>query len=83
MAGELGYTSVLMWNGTFGDATLETPAQILGLAEQWLKPGTIMLGHLNHTPILSLFDQIQGIIAARNLDPVTLDEMFGTSRETG
>ncbi len=83
VAGELGYTSVLMWNGTFGDATLETPAQILGLAEQWLKPGTIMLGHLNHTPILSLFDQIQGIIAARNLDPVTLDEMFGTSRETG
>lgn len=83
VAGALGYTSILMWNGTFGDATLESPEQIIGLAEQWLKPGTIMLGHLNHPPILSLFAQIQSIIASRNLDPVTLDEMFGTSRLIG
>ncbi|MGH8994795.1 MAG: polysaccharide deacetylase family protein [Acidimicrobiales bacterium] len=82
-AGALGYTSILMWNGTFGDATLETPEQIIGLAEKWLKPGTIMLGHLNHAPILELFDQIQSIIASRSLDPVTLDEMFGTSRLVG
>jgi len=83
VAGELGYTKVVMWNGTFGDATVETPEQIISLAEQWLRPGTIMLGHLNHRPILSLFDQIQTIIAQRNLDPVTLDEMFGTSRSIG
>jgi peptidoglycan/xylan/chitin deacetylase (PgdA/CDA1 family) len=83
VAGALGYTSILMWSGTFGDATLETPEQIISLAEQWLKPRTIMLGHLNHTPILDLFDQIQSIIASRNLDPVTLDEMFGTSRLIG
>ena len=83
VAGALGYSSILMWNGTFGDATLETPEQIVSLAEYWLKPGTIMLGHLNHTPILDLFDQIHSIIASRNLDPVTLDEMFGTSRLIG
>lgn len=59
------------------------PTQIIALAEQWLKPGTIILGHLNHTPILSLLDQIQSIITARNLDPVTMDEMFGTSRPVG
>ena len=80
VAGDLGYTQILMWNGTFGDATPETPTQILALAEQWLKPGTIMLGHLNHPTILGLFDQIEAIIAERNLEPVTLDEMFGTSR---
>ncbi len=83
VAGDLGYTQILMWNGTFGDATPETPTQILALAEQWLKPGTIMLGHLNHPTILGLFDQIEAIIAERNLEPVTLDEMFGTSRLTG
>ena len=42
-----------------------------------------MLGHLNHPTVLSLFGQIQSLIAERNLDPVTLDEMFGTSRATG
>lgn len=83
VAAELGYTTILMWNGTFGDATPETPTQIIGLAEQWLRPGTIMLGHLNHPAILGLFDQIESIISSRNLQPVTLDEMFGTSRTTG
>ncbi len=83
IAAELGYTTILMWNGTFGDATPETPTQIIGLAEQWLRPGTIMLGHLNHPAILGLFDQIESIISSRNLQPVTLDEMFGTSRTTG
>jgi peptidoglycan/xylan/chitin deacetylase (PgdA/CDA1 family) len=83
VAATMGYTKILMWNGTFGDATVETPQQIIGLAQQWLQPGTVMLGHLNHPAILSLFDQIQGIIASRNLEPVTLDEMFGTSRAAG
>jgi peptidoglycan-N-acetylglucosamine deacetylase len=83
VAGELGYTTILMWNGTFGDATVETPTELIQLAEQWMQPGTIMLGHLNHPAILSLFDQVQHIITSRNLQPVTLDEMFGTSRITG
>jgi peptidoglycan-N-acetylglucosamine deacetylase len=42
-----------------------------------------MLGHANHPTILSLFPQVQAIIAQRNLQPVTLDEMFGTSRVIG
>lgn len=83
VAADLGYTSILMWNGTFGDATVETPTQLIALAEQWLTPGTIMLGHLNHPTILSLFSQIESIITDRNLEPVTLDEMFGTSRGIG
>ena len=83
VAADLGYTTILMWNGTLGDATLESPTELIGLAEEWLKPGTIMLGHLNHPTVLSLFQQIESIIGSRNLDPVTLDEMFATSRATG
>ena len=82
-AGELGYTNVLMWNGSFGDSTAISPQQLLGLAEKYLTPGTIMLGHLNHPTILSLFGRIEQIIAERKLAPVTLDEMFGTSRMVG
>ena len=43
----------------------------------------INLGHANHPPVLSCFDQLVAMIHSRNLTPVTLDEMFGTSRATG
>jgi peptidoglycan/xylan/chitin deacetylase (PgdA/CDA1 family) len=80
IAGELGYTNILMWNGSFGDSEAISPAQLLSLASQYLQPTTIMLGHLNHPTILSLFPQIQALIEQRDLQPVTLDEMFGTAR---
>ena len=83
VAGELGYTSILMWNGSFGDAALLTPRALIGQAEKWLDPGRIVLGHLNHPTVLSLFPEIEAIITRRRLDPVTLDAMFGTSRATG
>ena len=83
LAAGVGYTNILMWNGSFGDSTVISPQQLMGLANQYLKPGTIMLGHLNHDVIFPLLPQIQQIIAQRNLDPVTLDEMFGSSRATG
>lgn len=83
LAASLGYTKTLMWNGTLGDSTVETPAEILALAEKWVQPGTVMLGHLNHTAVLSVFDEIASLIASRDLTAATLDEMFGTSRATG
>ncbi|HXA33501.1 MAG TPA: polysaccharide deacetylase family protein [Acidimicrobiales bacterium] len=82
-AANLGFTNIMMWNGSFGDSEVISPQQLMNLAQQYLTPGTIVLGHLNHPTVLSLFGQIQSLIAERNLDPVTLDEMFGTSRITG
>jgi peptidoglycan/xylan/chitin deacetylase (PgdA/CDA1 family) len=83
IAGNLGYTNLLLWNGTFGDSALISADLLLSLAEQWLKPGTILLGHANHPTVLGLFDQIEAIIASRGLHPMTLDEMFSTSRRHG
>ena len=83
IAGNLGYTNVVMWNGSFGDARLLTPDVLLTQARLYLTPGTIMLGHANHPTITSMFGEIQQLIRDRNLAPVTLDEMFGTSRNGG
>jgi peptidoglycan-N-acetylglucosamine deacetylase len=83
VAGDLGYTKILLWNGSFGDSTPISAAQLLNLAGQFLKPGTIMLGHANYPTIESLWGQIRLMIAERGLTPVTLDEMFGTSRNAG
>jgi peptidoglycan/xylan/chitin deacetylase (PgdA/CDA1 family) len=83
IAAELGYTKVLMWNGTFGDATVETPQELMAEAVEYLRPGTIMLGHANHPTVIHLLGPIQDLISQRRLEPVTLDEMFGTSRAVG
>jgi peptidoglycan-N-acetylglucosamine deacetylase len=83
LAASIGYTNVLMWDGSYGDSTLLRPRTLLALAREYLHPGVIMLGHANHPTVTHLFPQIAEIIAARGLHPVTLDEMFGTSRSTG
>jgi peptidoglycan/xylan/chitin deacetylase (PgdA/CDA1 family) len=83
LAASIGYTNVLMWNGSYGDSTLLKPAELLNIARQYFHPGAIMLGHANHPTVTQLFPQIAQIIANRGLHPVTLDEMFGTSRSTG
>jgi peptidoglycan-N-acetylglucosamine deacetylase len=83
LAASIGYTNVLMWNGSFGDSTPLRPWGIMSLARQYLRPGVVMLGHANHPTVTHLFRQIGEIITARGLHPVTLDEMFGTSRSTG
>lgn len=83
LTGELGYTRTVMWNGSYSDSEVITPEFLMSQAEKYLQPGVIMLGHANHPTVLGLFDQIQALIKQRNLDPVTMDEMFGTSRATG
>lgn len=79
-AARAGYPRTVLWNGSYGDARLLKPDVLMGEAKKWLRPGTIMLGHANHPTVLGLFDQIQELIKQRNLQPVTLDEMFGTTR---
>ena len=83
VAGSLGYTNVLMWNGSFGDSNLLTPDVLMTQARKYLNAGVVMLGHANHPTVNQLFGQIEDLLRERNLRPVTLDEMFGTSRETG
>jgi len=83
LAGATGFTRVLMWNGSFGDSRLLTPDVLLTQARRYLQPGTVMLGHANHLTITRLFDAVLELLRERDLRPVTLDEMFGTSRRIG
>ena len=83
IAGGLGYTRTMMWNGSFSDSEAVTPQFLLAQAAKYLQPGVINLGHANHPTVLGCFDQLVALIHSRTLTPVTLDEMFGTSRATG
>jgi peptidoglycan/xylan/chitin deacetylase (PgdA/CDA1 family) len=83
LLGELGFTKILMWEGSFGDSRLLTPEVLLGEARKWLTGGRIVLGHANHPTVTHLFDQLLALIHQRGLELVTLDAMFGTSRAHG
>jgi peptidoglycan/xylan/chitin deacetylase (PgdA/CDA1 family) len=83
IVGDLGYTRTVLWNGSYSDSETVTPQFLMDQARKYLQPGVINLGHANHPTILGLFDQIAGLLQERTLTPVTLDEMFGTSRAAG
>jgi peptidoglycan/xylan/chitin deacetylase (PgdA/CDA1 family) len=83
VAASLGFTHVVNWSGTFGDSGIKTAAQILGAAALYGDPGAIVLGHANHPAVTLLFDRLRATFAAKGLTPVTLDQMFGTSRRVG
>jgi peptidoglycan-N-acetylglucosamine deacetylase len=81
--GAAGYTKILLWNGSFGDSRLLTRQVLLEQASLYLKPGVIMLGHANHRTVTGLYRQITDLIRRRDLQPATLDTVFGTSRVRG
>lgn len=80
VAADQGFTRVVLWDGSYSDSKLITPQFLIGQARKYLIPGVIMLGHANHPTVLGLFDQILDLIKQRQLNLVTLDELFGTHR---
>lgn len=83
IAGQLGFTRILTWNGDLGDAYSISPATLLRNARRALVAGKVVLGHANHPTVTRLYDDLVGLIRERKLTPVTLDEAFGTSRSLG
>ncbi|MBP2476778.1 peptidoglycan/xylan/chitin deacetylase (PgdA/CDA1 family) [Crossiella equi] len=83
VAAKHGFTRLVLWNGSFGDSGKLEPDVLYGEVVKWLKPGSVILAHANHPTAVHEFGRIQALITERGLQPVTLDELFGTSRQEG
>lgn len=77
MAGQLGYTKVIMWSGTVADSNVRTVGYILGAIRHWARPGAIILMHGNYPATSLALPQILTLLRERGLRPVTLSEMLG------
>jgi peptidoglycan/xylan/chitin deacetylase (PgdA/CDA1 family) len=77
VAGQQGYTKVLIWSGTVADSSPRTVGYILGAIRHWAKPGAIILLHGNYPATSIALPQILETLRARGLRPVTLAEMLG------
>lgn len=83
IAASLGFTYITMWNDTLGDSEAIDPAVLMDLARTHVQPGAIMLGHANSPTVLGLLGDLRHLMIERDLQLVTLDIMFGTSRAQG
>lgn len=77
VAADQGYTTVTMWSGTIGDSLPENEASLIAAATRSFTPQQIILAHANLPTISHCFTQLHDLITSRNLQTVTLRDVFG------
>jgi len=76
VATDLGYSVTTLWNGNIGDDVVLAPRDIVANATKYYTPQNIVIGHLNHPPVTTVYHQLIDVIAERSLRTVTLDDVF-------
>jgi peptidoglycan/xylan/chitin deacetylase (PgdA/CDA1 family) len=77
VAGQLGYTKVIIWSGTLADSSPRTIGYVVGAIRYWARPGAIILMHANYPPTSLALPQILAVLRERHLRPVTLATLLG------
>jgi peptidoglycan-N-acetylglucosamine deacetylase len=77
IAADLGYTTITMWTGDIGDSGRVSEAGLVAAASRSFQPQQIVVGHANLPTITHCFPQLLDIIRSRNLQTVTLNDVFG------
>lgn len=77
VAADQGYPTVTLWSSDVGDSLPETAGSLIANARNAFQPQQIVLIHANLPTITQCFPQLSGIIAARALQTVTLNDVFG------
>jgi peptidoglycan-N-acetylglucosamine deacetylase len=76
VAADLGYTQTTLWNGSSGDDQILAPRDIVANADKYFTPQSIVISHLNHPPVTTIYHELVDIIHDRNLRTVTLNDVF-------
>jgi peptidoglycan/xylan/chitin deacetylase (PgdA/CDA1 family) len=76
VAASSGFTTPVLWYGTLSDSGRITTAQVVEFATKWFLPAHIVIGHANFDPVTQVFPQLVDILRQRNLQTVTLNDVF-------
>jgi peptidoglycan/xylan/chitin deacetylase (PgdA/CDA1 family) len=76
VAADQGYTTITMWSGDVGDSRPENEANLIANAGKSFQPQQIVLAHANLPTITHCYNQLLDIINSRNLQTVTLNDVF-------
>ncbi|GAA3166511.1 hypothetical protein GCM10010531_19000 [Blastococcus jejuensis] len=78
IAADLGHPTIALWDGTLGDSRVLTPAELMASARDWFTAQRIVVGHANHRTVTGLYGDLVGLLAERNLQTVTLADVWAT-----
>jgi peptidoglycan/xylan/chitin deacetylase (PgdA/CDA1 family) len=76
IAADLGYPTITMWSGTIGDSRPINEIDLVAAARKSFAPQQIVLGHANLPTITHTYAQLLDLIQGRNLQTVTLADVF-------
>ena len=76
VAADLGYTETALWNGNLGDDQILAPRDIVANADRYYTPNSVVIAHLNHPPVTTIYRELLDVIHDRKLRTVTLDDVF-------
>jgi peptidoglycan-N-acetylglucosamine deacetylase len=77
ISGDLGFTRTVMWWGSLGDSAVLSSEQVLAQAKSWFLAERLVIGHANHPAVTHIYPQLVELIRARNLQTVTLRDVYG------
>jgi len=83
VAGQQGYTRVVLWSGTLADSSPQTIPYLLKATRDWGHPGIIILAHGNYPNTGRALPRILDILRARHLRLVTVAELLGAPTGAG
>lgn len=75
VAGQLGFTRVMMWSGEVPYTDTSAAVQLNALM-RWARPGVIILLHANRPATANALPEMIRILKRRKIKTVTLDEML-------
>ena len=76
VAADLGYTETALWNGNLGDDQILVPRDIVANAQRYYTPNSVVIAHLNHPPVTTVYHELVELIRDRNLRTVTFNDVF-------
>jgi peptidoglycan/xylan/chitin deacetylase (PgdA/CDA1 family) len=77
VAADQGYPTITMWSGDLLDWRPESQTALIANANKYFQPQQIVLTHANLPTITGCYSQLLDIIHSRNLQTVTLNDVFG------
>jgi peptidoglycan/xylan/chitin deacetylase (PgdA/CDA1 family) len=77
VAADQGYSTITMWSGDLLDWQRESETALIANANKVFQPQQIVLTHANLPTITHCYSQLLDIIRSRNLQTVTLNDVFG------
>ena len=75
VAADLGYTTITLWSGDIGNPVPDE-SSLIAAASRSFQPQQIVIGHANLPTVTHCFPQLLDLIHSRNLQTVTLNDVF-------